>query len=344
MSDDGGTTWYPAYATQQNAAPPTTPVNTFTLTGSNTIWQIDVAGYTNFRIRLNPVITGAGTANVRWLASALPTRPWANAQENLVQVGGAPVVTGTGISGAGVPRVTVSSDSSLAANQSVNLNQISGSPLVTGTGVSGAGVPRVTISSDSSLAANQSVNITQLNGTTQVTGGIAGSQASGGTGANNAAITQNPDLIGAEAVATAANPTAATAGNLRRAISDVAGNVFVRNGGPNLFNCQLTISTATTTQCQAAPPAGFSLYVTHVELVTTTAGTGSTLQLKYGTGSNCGTGTTSASPTYANTAAGNVFIDFGQSAITTPAANAVCITQAGTAGTTQVLVAGFIAP
>lgn len=349
VSDDSGTTWYAIPAVPQNAVPPQTPVTSFTLTGSTSVWQVDIAGYTNFRIRLNPVITGAGTANVRWLASAIASRPASNAQENLVQIGGAPVVTGTGGSGGGIPRVTVSSDSSLAANQSVNLNQIAGGSVVTGTGAGGAGIPRVTISNDSSLAANQSMNLAQIGGTTQVTGGLAGSQATGGTGANNAAITQNPDLVGAEVNATLANPTAATAGNLRRLSSDTTGNLFTRVGGPNPFLCQLTISTATTTQCQAAPPAGFTLYVTHVEIVTTAAGTGSTIQLKYGTGSNCGTGTTALSLTYPNTVATTgsstmYNLDFSQGPMLPAAANAVCVTQTATAGTSQVLISGYTAP
>lgn len=348
-SDDSGTTWYAVYATPENAAPPTTPVTTFTLSGSNQIWHVDVAGYTNFRIRLNPQITGAGTANVRWLASAMASRPTANAQENLAQVGGAPVVTGTGAGGAGVPRITVSSDSSLAANQSVNLNQISGSSIVTGTGAGGAGVPRVTVSSDSSLAANQSVNNAQFGGTNTVTGGVAGSLGTGGVGANNAAIVQNPDLVGIEANATLANPSAATAGNLRRVSGDLIGDMFVRPGSPNLFNCTVTISSATTTQCQGAPAAGFTLYVTHVEIVTTTAGTGSTIQLKYGTGANCGTGTTNLSPTYPNTTAtvGSATmysLDYAQAPLLPASANAVCVTQTATAGTSQVLVSGFVGP
>lgn len=343
-SDDGGTTWYAVYATAANAAPPATPVTSFTLTGSNQLWQVDVAGYTNFRIRLNPVITGAGTANVRWLASALASRPHSSAQENLVSVAGAPVVTGVGPGGGGIPRVTVSNDSSLAANQSVNLNQISGSSVVTGTGGAGAGVPRVTVSSDSSLAANQSVNNAQFGGTNTVSGGVSGSLATGGTQANNAAPTQNPDLIGAETNATNADPTTATAGNVRRVSADIAGNVFVRPGGPHPFTCSVTMSTATTTQCQAAPSAGFTAYVTHVAMGTTTAGTTSSLQVKYGTGSNCGTGTTALSPTYPNVAIGSVIDDIGQGAYIPAAANAVCVTQTATAGTSVVTISGFIAP
>lgn len=53
------------------------------------------------------------------------TSPWV---ENVSQFGGSPVVTGTGASGAGIPRVTVSNDSNILASQSGtwNLNNISG--------------------------------------------------------------------------------------------------------------------------------------------------------------------------------------------------------------------------
>lgn len=50
--------------------------------------------------------------------------------DNVAQFGGNAVVTGTGASGSGIPRVTISNDSSLAANQSVNVNQIGGSGVV----------------------------------------------------------------------------------------------------------------------------------------------------------------------------------------------------------------------
>lgn len=51
--------------------------------------------------------------------------PWS---ENISQFGGAAVVTGIGVGGAGIPRVTVSSDSSFAATQSGtwNINNITG--------------------------------------------------------------------------------------------------------------------------------------------------------------------------------------------------------------------------
>ncbi len=48
---------------------------------------------------------------------------------------------------------------------SQNVTQFGSVNLSTGTGASGTGIPRVTISNDSSLAANQSVNVAQVNGT-----------------------------------------------------------------------------------------------------------------------------------------------------------------------------------
>jgi hypothetical protein len=109
-------------------------------------------------------VDASGNININIQAGTVTTTPPANASTNVTQFGGSAVATGTGASGAGIPRVTISNDSSLAANQSVNVNQFGGSAVVTGTGASGAGIPRVTISSDSSLAANQSVNISQIGG------------------------------------------------------------------------------------------------------------------------------------------------------------------------------------
>jgi hypothetical protein len=60
---------------------------------------------------------------------------------NVAQFGGSAIVTGTGASGAGIPRVTLSNDSSLAANQSVNVNQIGGSAVSTVT----TGVQKVAV-------------------------------------------------------------------------------------------------------------------------------------------------------------------------------------------------------
>jgi hypothetical protein len=96
-----------------------------------------------------------GSGVTQPVSGTVTTTPPSNASTNVTQFGGTNVSTGTGASGAGIPRVTIANDSSLAANQSVNVNQFGGSAVVTGTGISGAGVPRTTVSSDSSLTANQ---------------------------------------------------------------------------------------------------------------------------------------------------------------------------------------------
>lgn len=78
--------------------------------------------------------------------------PW---NENIAQFGGNAVVTGTGSSGAGIPRVTLSNDSSLAANQSVNLNQVGASNLTLGQKNSASSIP-VVIASDQSAIPSSS--------------------------------------------------------------------------------------------------------------------------------------------------------------------------------------------
>jgi hypothetical protein len=79
-----------------------------------------------------------GTAWDRWTGAV-----------NVSQFGGNNVVTGTGAGGSGIPRVTISNDSSLAANQSVNVAQINGVTPLMGNGASGTGAHRVTIANDS---------------------------------------------------------------------------------------------------------------------------------------------------------------------------------------------------
>jgi hypothetical protein len=87
---------------------------------------------------------------------------------NNSQVGGNSISTGNGVSGTGVQRVTIASDSTgqvtlaagsqtigaLTANQSVNNAQIAGNAISAGNGTSGTGTQRVTIASDSTGQVN----------------------------------------------------------------------------------------------------------------------------------------------------------------------------------------------
>lgn len=120
---------------------------TYTLQQSTNVAFVFPVSAPYFRVRLSTVITGSGTVTIGHDAQTLPgvllsggtvqlatganvigavtqsAGPWT---ENITQFGGTNISTGTGAAGAGVPRVTISNDSSLAANQSVNVNQVGG--------------------------------------------------------------------------------------------------------------------------------------------------------------------------------------------------------------------------
>jgi hypothetical protein len=167
--------------------------------------------------------------------------------------------------------------------------------------------------------------------------------------ANNAAITRNPYLIGVEALSS--QPTAATTGNLRRLIGSLDGALYVRPNGPVLWSCGLTGIAATLTQCQAAPAAGQKLYVTDIQVGSNTATAGQFL-IRYGTGSNCVTGTTTLYPNipaqttaimpYPANTASLASINFTSPPVAA-AANAICIVCVAT-NTCVVNMTGYTAP
>jgi hypothetical protein len=147
-----------------------------------------------------------------------------------------------------------------------------------------------------------------------------------------------------------------TAGLTQPAISvqaDPTGAQIARQDAqfPNQFVCNVTLSTLTTTQCQAAPTVINNVpvraYVTDFQINTpASGGTTTTLQLKTGTGSNCGTGTANLSAiTYGNNTAGLVTITGLRTPLFAPLQSEVCVTQAGTtANTSTIEIHGFFAP
>lgn len=121
-------------------------------------------------------------------------------------------------------------------------------------------------------------------------------------------------------------------------------------GAPNQFDCNVTISTNTTTQCQAAPTTingvPVRLYITDEQINTTTAGTATTIQLVDGTGVNCATGVANLSAiAVPNVATGLTSFLGMRTPLIAPQGAAVCVKQAGTTpGTSVVEVHGFLAP
>lgn len=251
----------------------------------------------------------------------------------------------------------------LTANQSVNVAQLAGTATSVNSGVKDAGTLRVVIATDQpaltnkllvtpdsvALPANQSVNVAQVGGTNTVNGGLAGTLAVGGTAANNAAITQNP-IVGA-LEARSSTPTQATNGNQIRQAGDLAGNTF--NVMPIAWSCNLAALAATLTQCQAAPSASYSLYLTAI-IATTTTGTAGTFNIQRGTGTNCattptgvwpspGTATPSRTVTAPLVTAAPMVINLGPVGIKVTAANAICVIGTAT-NTIDIVLSGYTAP
>jgi hypothetical protein len=177
-----------------------------------------------------------------------------------------------------------------------------------------------------STAAADTVTATVSSGT------IAGTMVAEITGTTTSSLTQ-------PSVSLQAGPT---------------GNLIITQDAqfPNQFVCNVAISTATTTQCQAPPTTingvAVRAYVTDIQVNTTTTGTASAVQLVTGTGSNCGTGTANLSAiTYSTvTAAAPTLASFlgMRTPLFAPLQSAVCVKQTGTPGTAVVEVHGFFAP
>jgi hypothetical protein len=318
-------------------------------------------------------VDGSGTTQP--VSGTVTTTPPANASTNIAQIGGTTADTNSGTKSAGTLRVVLATDQpqltnkllvtpdsvALPANQSVNVSQINAVTPLMGNGATGTGSPRVTVSSDNTpfaVKTDQTTHgttdlvaddITKIGGTAVVNGGVAGSIASGGVGGNNAAITQNPDLVGVEALSS--QPTAATTGNLRRLVGALDGALYVRPNGPVTWSCGLTAIAATLTQCQAAPAAGLKLYITDIQIGSNTATAGLFL-VRYGTGSNCVTGTTTLFPNIAAQTTGVMPYPANTAAVTDinfvsppagAAANALCVICVAT-NTCVVNMSGYTAP
>lgn len=100
-----------------------------------TFWQATQPVSGTFWQATQPVSGSVSVSNfpaTQPVSGTVSTTPPANASTNVAQLGGSAVVTGTGTAGAGIPRVTVSSDS-FPATQAVSAASL---PLPTGAATS----------------------------------------------------------------------------------------------------------------------------------------------------------------------------------------------------------------
>lgn len=167
-----------------------------------------------------------------------------------------------------------------------------------------------------------------------------------GPAATNAAPTGNPVLIAVETVASGNNPTAATGGNQRRILGTQEGAIHVQEGNGNRFSCFVQAATVTT-QCQASPPSGLRLYITSLS-ISNQAATVQTVDVVYGTGAACVTGTTALTHkfqmgTNATTTSPSVITVSFPTPLIPATANAVCV-RPSAATAFGVTITGYIAP
>lgn len=215
-----------------------------------------------------------------------------------------------------------------------NIHQFGGTAVVTGTGAGGAGVPRVTTSTDSTIG---------------VTSDVPGTGAANLGKAEDAAHTTGDTGVATFGVVNeSAVQICGADGDYCPPTVDRYGAGLMRNDHPNRWSAGLDAIGATLTEIKAAPGASLSLYIQTVvaQSTTTTAGQ---FTLRFGTGTNCGTGTgnllnnsaTARNASPANTAASTVIQFIPPIKVT--ANNAVCLLGVAT-NTTSMTMTGFTAP
>lgn len=253
------------------------------------------------------------------------------------------------------------------SNASTNVAQLAGTAPSVNSGTKDAGTLRVVLATDQpaltnkllvtpdsvALPANQSVNVAQIAGNTTSTAatgvqkvGVTGNAGAAVDAANNAAMPANAVATGLQTATIDTTPTAATAGNLRYQLASTEGVTYVQEGGPKRFSCLVPSTTTATTQCQAAPAAGLRAYVTAVTLSNAVT-TAQSIDLVFGTGTNCATGTTALTHKWFWIGATETGLLTATATYPTPlvptAANAICFrpTAATAFGGT---ITGYIAP
>lgn len=180
-------------------------------------------------------------------------------------------------------------------------------PGVSGFNVTNAGTFAVQI------AANSSVNVAQINGVTPLMGNGAT-----GTGSQRVTIANDSSAIGGkgEGATGATVPTGAVLAGAQSGANMVA---LIQASASAAIN----VSTATTTQLVALS-GSTKIYVTSYDVIA--GGTGN-ITFVYGTGSNCGTGTTSLTGAYNLTAQAGIAKGGGLGPVlVVPAGNALCVT------------------
>lgn len=127
----------------------------------------------------------------------------------------------------------------------------------------------------------------------------------------------------------ACSSTYPTAGLITASFSPASTDVLLNIPGygdpcknPSAATSSASVSAVTTLAQQVALAAGKQIYVCQLTVALTVAGTA---QLEYGTGTNCGTGTTALTGAMNLATATPMSIGWGGAVVTVPAGNALCL-------------------
>jgi len=231
-----------------------------------------------------------------------------------------------------LPSVTIGT---FPDNEPFNVAQLAGTATAVNNGAASAGTLRVTVASDSTG------NIATI-GTSVTPGTAAGNlgkaedvgAGSGDTGIAMLAVRNEGTTQLTSATGDYGSPTI-----------DAYGVLYTHSDHPNRWYANVLSTATTLTEIKAAPGAGLSLYITDISvynsaLSTATADAHPTL--KFGTGANCATGTT----TFWRMMNGVTFTGSEQTFLTPiklTANNALCFITS-VAGTRVWNISGFTAP
>lgn len=319
-------------------------------------------------LALDATVTG------RLPAGASPADNESNTATNLSRVGTFPFVfdgttwdrwTGQVTLGGTLPAFAATPTMNVGTfpdNEPINVAQLAGTATSVNSGVKDAGTLRVVLATDQPQLtnkllvtpdANSAINVAQIAGAATSTAasgvqkvGLVGNAGAAIDAANNAAAPANVIVQGVETIAQGSQPTAATAGNVRRSLATTEGVMFVQEGSSNRFSCFVQAVTVTT-QCQAAPGAGLRAYITGATF-SNQAATVQTLDIVFGTGSNCATGITALTHkiqmgTNATTTSPFLAVLAFDTPLIPTAANAICVRPSAATAFGATLT-GFIAP
>jgi hypothetical protein len=114
--------------------------------------------------------------------------------------------------------------------------------------------------------------------------------------ANNASAPANVLAIGVDTIASGSQPSAATSPNVRRPTAGVDGVLWTKPFGPQFFNIGIESGSTSPVVIKAAPGAGLRIYVTDIDIISSTMTGSGTWRLVTGTGGSCGVGTATLLP------------------------------------------------